>query len=69
VATFGDTHFAIQKSVANERTATQVSQLGHDDRIDEIAAMLDGHPVTEQSRLVARDLLARAQQIKVNTLA
>lgn len=69
VATFGDTHFAIQKSVTNDRTATQVASLGHDDRIDEIAAMLDGHPVTEQSRLVARDLLARAQQIKVNTLA
>jgi DNA repair protein RecN (Recombination protein N) len=69
VATFGDTHFAIQKAVANERTATQVSQLNHDDRVDEIAAMLDGLPVTTQSRLVAQDLLQRAQQIKNTTAA
>jgi DNA repair protein RecN (Recombination protein N) len=64
VATFGDSHFAITKRISAERTATQVVPLSQHDRIDEIAAMLDGHPVTDQSRLVARDMLHRAQQLK-----
>jgi DNA repair protein RecN (Recombination protein N) len=64
VATFGDSHFAITKRISAERTATHVAQLSQHDRIDEVAAMLDGHPVTDQSRLVARDMLLRAQQHK-----
>ncbi len=64
VATFGDSHFAITKRISAERTATQVTLLSQHDRIDEIAAMLDGHPVTDQSRLVARDMIHRAQQLK-----
>jgi DNA repair protein RecN (Recombination protein N) len=64
VATFGDSHFVITKRVSAERTATQVAPLSQTDRIDEIAAMLDGHPVNDQSRLVARDMIYRAQQHK-----
>jgi DNA repair protein RecN (Recombination protein N) len=64
VATFGDSHFAITKRISAERTATQVVPLSQNDRIDEIAAMLDGHPVTDQSRIVARDMIHRAQQHK-----
>lgn len=64
VATFGDTHFAISKQINDTRTSTQVAQLSNQERVDEVAAMLDGHPVTEQSRSVARDLLNRAHQIK-----
>ena len=69
VATFGDSHFAITKRISAERTATQVEPLSQHDRIDEIAAMLDGHPVTDQSRLVARDLIQRAQHLKSNYTA
>ena len=68
VATFGDTHFAITKRISAERAATQVIPLSHNDRIDEIAAMLDGHPVTDQGRLVARDMIHRAQQHKAQQL-
>ncbi|MEY2845150.1 MAG: hypothetical protein RL076_696 [Chloroflexota bacterium] len=64
VATFGDTHYAITKQVTNTRTATQVVQLSNQARVDEVAAMLDGHPVSEQSRSVARDMLNRTHQLK-----
>jgi DNA repair protein RecN (Recombination protein N) len=64
VATFGDTHYAITKQVTNTRTATQVVKLSNQDRVDEVAAMLDGHPVSEQSRTVARDMLNRTHQLK-----
>lgn len=64
VATFGDTHYAITKQVTSTRTATQVVQLSNQARVDEVAAMLDGHPVSEQSRSVARDMLNRTHQLK-----
>lgn len=64
VATFGDSHFAITKHISGERTATHVEPLTPHARIEEIAAMLDGQPVTEQSRMVARDLMNRAQNLK-----
>ncbi|MCE2849625.1 MAG: DNA repair protein RecN [Chloroflexaceae bacterium] len=64
VATFGDTHYAITKQITNTRTATQVVLLSNQDRVDEVAAMLDGHPVSEQSRTVARDMLNRTHQLK-----
>jgi DNA repair protein RecN (Recombination protein N) len=66
VATFGDAHYAIHKKVELDRTTTQVTLLEGEARVDEIAAMLDGLPLTEQSRLVARDLLQRAVQLKNN---
>ena len=64
VATFGDTHYAITKQVSNTRTSTQVVQLSNQERVDEVAAMLDGQPISEQSRSVARDMLNRAYQHK-----
>lgn len=64
VATFADAHYAISKRVTAERTATVVTALDHSAQVDEIAAMLNGHPVSEQSRTVAREMLAFAQQRK-----
>lgn len=64
VASFGDQHFAISKDVNELRTNTHVVELTTDNRIDELAAMLDGHPVSDQSRLVATDMLHRAHTIK-----
>ncbi len=64
VASFGDQHFAISKEVADKRTITRVVELDDSARIDELAAMLDGHPVSAQSRLVAQEMIARAHTIK-----
>ncbi len=64
VASFGDQHFAISKDVSENRTNTRVVELDITARIDELAAMLDGQPVREQSRSVAKDMLTRAQTIK-----
>jgi DNA repair protein RecN (Recombination protein N) len=64
VASFGDQHFAISKDVTALRTITRVIELDSTARVDELAAMLDGHPISEQSRSVAHDMLARAQTIK-----
>src|SRR5262249_45986308 len=54
IAAFANAHFRIAKGERGGRTVSQVRQIADDDRIDELAAMLDGEPVTEASRTNAR---------------
>ncbi|MBA3470647.1 MAG: DNA repair protein RecN [Herpetosiphonaceae bacterium] len=68
IAAFGDQHFAIAKQVANGRTETSVRPLSDDERISEIAAMLDGTPISEASRRSAAEMLERAANHKLSTI-
>ncbi len=64
VAAFADTHYTISKQIEDGRTRSIVQPLNPDERVDEIAAMLDGIPVTEASRTSARSMLGRAADHK-----
>ncbi|MBC8160194.1 MAG: DNA repair protein RecN [Roseiflexaceae bacterium] len=70
VAAFGDSHYAIAKQILGSagagdlRTRTNIHQLNHEQRVDEIAAMLDGVPISEHSRRSAQEMLQRAQMFK-----
>ncbi len=69
IAAFGDGHYNIVKKVEGERTATSVSRLSEPERIDELAAMLGGVPVTEINRLSAREMLQEISTWKKNARA
>lgn len=60
VAAFADGHFRIMKRDARGRTVSDVERLDESERIEELAAMLDGVPVTAAARASARDLAERA---------
>lgn len=64
VAAFGDSHYGISKVFSSDRTRTSVQRLEPEQRIDEIAAMLDGTPVSEHSRRSAQEMLERSGQYK-----
>ncbi|GAC1539024.1 MAG: DNA repair protein RecN [Herpetosiphon sp.] len=64
VASFGDAHYTIAKSIDDGRTRSTVTLLDHERRIHEIAAMLDGLPTTDASKETARSMLDRAAQHK-----
>ena len=66
VAAFGDAHYAISKHVNADRTRTVVQRLADDERITELAAMLDGTPISEHSRRSAQEMLERAQVFKIS---
>ncbi|GAB4194329.1 MAG: DNA repair protein RecN [Roseiflexaceae bacterium] len=68
VAAFGDNHYAISKSFGGDRTRTSVQRLNDEQRPDEIAAMLDGTPVSEHSRRSAVEMLERARVFKQRLL-
>jgi DNA repair protein RecN (Recombination protein N) len=59
VAAFADAHYHISKIFEAERTRTSVQRLDEGQRVDELAAMLDGMP-SEHSRANAREIIGRA---------
>jgi DNA repair protein RecN (Recombination protein N) len=65
VASFGDAHYAIAKSFSADRTHTRIELLAEDQRVEELAAMLDGVPVSDHSRHSAREMVERARTYKL----
>ena len=59
IAAFADDHFRISKRDTGERIVSEVAPIDASDRLDELAAMLDGVPVTDASRANARTMLDR----------
>ena len=57
IARFADQHFRIEKKVVQGRTISSVLPLEGENRVEEIARMLGGGPVTPTSRKHAAELL------------
>src|SRR5712692_3400532 len=57
IAGFADHHYAVDKQVKSGRTITTVTELSHDERIQELARMLSGAQVTPEALRHARQLL------------
>ncbi len=65
VASFGDAHYAIAKSFNDDRTRTSIMLLDDGQRVEELAAMLDGVPVSDHSRRSAQEMVGRAHAFKL----
>ena len=61
IASFADTHFLIEKSVSNNRTFTNVIPLDYDSRVKEIARIMSGTELTENTIKSAKELLDRSK--------
>lgn len=61
IAAYADTHFRIAKTERLGRVVSTVDKLGEIERVDELAAMIDGAPLTESSRQSAREMFERAR--------
>ncbi|CAA9541394.1 MAG: DNA repair protein RecN [uncultured Thermomicrobiales bacterium] len=59
IAAFANAHFRIAKGERAGRVVSDVAAIADDDRVDELAAMLDGLPVTDAARANARAMLDR----------
>jgi DNA repair protein RecN (Recombination protein N) len=58
VAAFADHHHRVVKRELDGRTLTTMEHLGKDERVQEMARMLGGATVTEQTLLHAKELIA-----------
>ncbi len=63
IACFGDHHFNVTKSLADNRTVTKVELLDEKSRIDEISRMLGGKNITDKTIAHAVEMLKTAQNI------
>jgi DNA repair protein RecN (Recombination protein N) len=64
IAAFANAHFMIEKDEVGERTVTTVRKLEGDERLDELAEMIDGKPVSPESRAAAEQLMDRIAALK-----
>lgn len=60
VASNAHNHFVVEKHTTNQQTFSRIKPLIEHAKIDEIARMLGGLTITEQSRLHARELIESA---------
>ena len=60
VASSAHHHFMVEKQCDNEQTFSRVISLADPEKIDEIARMLGGLTITEQTRSHARELLVQS---------
>jgi len=58
VASLGKHHLRVLKMTGEQETRTRVTALAEDERVEEIARMLGGLKITEQTRAHAREMLA-----------
>ena len=69
VACMADSHFVVRKRVQGERTFTSVDDARDDERILELARMLGGVELTETTMNHAREMIALANEKKMNAKA
>jgi DNA repair protein RecN (Recombination protein N) len=60
IAAVAEHHFKIKKDALDGRTTSRVILLEGDERVDEIASMIDGEPPSATSRKGAREMMERA---------
>ncbi|MFT5054143.1 MAG: DNA repair protein RecN (Recombination protein N) [Granulosicoccus sp.] len=59
IAAKGDHHFKVYKTGDGEKTATHISMLNNDERVEEIAKMLSAETPTEAARTHAKELVTK----------
>jgi DNA repair protein RecN (Recombination protein N) len=59
IAAMGDAHLHVEKRIEGDRTYSEVVTLEANDRVEELARMVGGATVTETTRALAREMLAR----------
>jgi len=60
IASGAQEHFLVRKGVRDARTYTSISMLSKEDRVKELARMLDGESVTDKTMAYVRELMERA---------
>jgi len=64
IAAFAEAHYRIAKDERDGRVVSRVEPLSEEERVEELAAMLDGTPVTEAARQNAREVIERVSAWK-----
>lgn len=61
IAAFADAHFRISKQIRQDRTVSSIDELEERERVEELAAMLDGIPLNEGAVANAEAMVRRSR--------
>ncbi|MFO7890063.1 MAG: DNA repair protein RecN [bacterium] len=61
IASYGQTHFRVEKRAENNRTSTHIYSLSEEERVQELAKLIGGEMINETTLQNARDLLGEAE--------
>lgn len=64
IAALADTHFVIDKSKHNDRVITDINRLDNEDRVVEMARLLGGVDLTENTIIHAREMLEMSSKFR-----
>ena len=64
IAAMADTHFMIEKAQEDTMTTTDIYALDKDKSVEEVARLLGSDTITDAVRANAKELIAKAQEIK-----
>lgn len=64
IACYADYHLSVSKEKKGNRTVTSITQLDHEQRVEELSRMLAGGKVTKKAREHAEELLENARKLK-----
>ncbi len=62
IASLGDVHYMVGKQIVGERTTTEIKELDHEKRVEEIASLVGGETISNATLDNARELLRKAQE-------
>lgn len=62
VASCGDNHWRVEKRLRNERTVSTLTVLDRDARVDEVARMLAGVSITQNTLALAREMIRSSKE-------
>jgi DNA repair protein RecN (Recombination protein N) len=57
IAGLADHHYAVEKSLRDERVSSSIRKLNKDERIEEVAKLMSGEKITEASLKGAKELM------------
>lgn len=57
IAALADTHFAVEKNIADDRVVSSIKKLINEERIREVAKLLSGEVITETNLQTAKELM------------
>ncbi len=67
IAAFADSHYSVNKESSGDRTVSNIKALTDEECLNELAVMLGGPRITENSLNAARELIQKADEWKSST--
>ena len=61
IAVFADRHFVVEKHIRKNKTTINIRELSREERISELARMLSGEKITDESLRYAENFLETAR--------